>query len=77
MDAERISRARGHFNLRARAALRPLEMYGQKAYVDCALEILRVLNEIAIYESAGEIPPENLIKQLADWQASFQWESDR
>lgn len=77
MDAERISKARGQFNLRARVALRPLEMYGQKAYVDCAMEILRVLNEIAIYESAGENPPENLIKRLADWQASFQREPDR
>jgi hypothetical protein len=72
MDAERIGKARGQFSLRARAALKPLEMYGQKACVDGALEILRMLNDIAIYESAGETPPENLVKKLADWQTSFQ-----
>ena len=72
MDIARINKARGKFILRARAALKPLEMYGQKAYVDCALEVLQLLNEIAIYESAGENPPEHLIKRLADWQASFQ-----
>lgn len=51
-------------------------MFGQKVFVDCAFEIIRMLNDVAIYESLGERPPDNLVRRLADWQTSFLKQND-
>jgi hypothetical protein len=69
MDANRILKAKGQFNLKVQFALKPLEMYGQKPFVDQAVEIVKMLNEIAIYEAVGEQPPERIVRKLTNWQA--------
>ncbi len=68
MSKDRILKAKGLFNLKVQHALKPLEMYGQKPFVDHALEVIKMLNELAIYEAAGDQPPGTLVRKLQNWQ---------
>lgn len=70
MDDSRILKAKGRFNLRVQVALKPLEMYGQKPFVDYALNVIKMLNEIAIYEVIEAQPPAELVRNLQNWQSA-------
>jgi hypothetical protein len=70
MDNDRIIKAKGQFNFRLKSALKPLEMYGQKPFVDRAFDIIKMLNEIAICEASGERPPDEIISRLKTWQST-------
>ncbi len=70
VDVNRILKAKGQFNLKVRFALKPLEMYGQKPFVEHALDVIKMLNEMAIYEATGESPPDALVNRLRVWQDS-------
>jgi hypothetical protein len=72
LDTNRISKAKGQFNLKVQHVLKPLEMYGQKSLVESALDVIKALNELAIYEAVGEQPPETLIRKLQNWQNSVE-----
>ena len=61
---EHFAKVKGQFNLRVAIALDPLRQYGQSPFVDEALSVIRMLNEIALCEITGQIPPQELIDQL-------------
>jgi hypothetical protein len=68
MDTDRILKAKGQFNLKVQYALKHLELYTQKPFMDQAVEIVKMLDELAIYEAAGEQPPEDLMRKLMTYQ---------
>ncbi len=61
---ESIDKAIGQFNLRLPAIFTPLEMYGQKPYVEQAIIALKLLNSIACYEAGGIEIPLDLVHKL-------------
>lgn len=36
--------------------------------MDYALDMIKMLNEIAVYEAIGEHTPKMLVRKLQDWQ---------
>lgn len=61
---EHFSKVKGQFNLRVAIALDPLRQYGQSPFVDEAVNVIKMLNEIALFEITGEIPPQSLVDEL-------------